>query len=648
MPAITTVAQAQAAGAYDKTNGVGSYAKLPTAPQTPVTPTGGRTSTPAEIAAVNEQAPGVKTAVFSGSTASNNVNSVIAPALTQAQTDLSNHNNNLKLAQGQQFQGGTAQYDFNTGRKLNPGETTQVNPPPAADVPKKEEDPVSDGHYATYNAQGMRSDIPIGTQPADGYSTNKPNNPVVNGQTALKSYEDNNGNKYNQYSDGTYGLTDAQGNFVQSLSGQDFNNGIQGTGDYQKEQYTKTMQDLQSKMLSITTGSYPLNPTQQALVNGVQNQLAQDVAAQQSANQNYTGGVTVAQNLYGLGNTTMGLGAIQKSITDGVLAISNLQSKAAVTVAQMTDDFNKENFSELKDSYEQFNDAQKGIQDHLDTINAAVAKKMEDDRQYKLQVQNQKDTEENQKFTQTMESNKFTYQQKQDAFQNYISSANLTLAQKKQATDSYFQQKNLDLATAKAGLDAANDPNVQSWVTNIKNGDAKFSDVPASIKSAVSAGIASGGDTSQAQAELINQTVDAINTLEKTPGKSAAVGSNVPSPWSVITDPADSFGFKGFPGSKSAGYLAQLNQVKSLIALPNLKLLKGVGRITDKEFAVLQSAETTLNKDLPESVFDAELAKVKSVFQQKQQELNTTHNGVQLPTNLTTDGSSYNGITLPN
>ncbi len=396
---------------------------------------------------------------------------------------------------------------------------------------------------------------------------------------------------------------------------------------------------------SLQNGTIPLSGTQQTLITSLQNQLTQNENDQKQANNSYTGSVTEAGFRSGGEYTPeQYAGQIHNAISLGVSKIQALDNSAAITMANLEQEFQKGNFDIINKQYDNLTKALDSKADAIKDTYSTVTKALQDQRDFSYKATQDA-------FQNKLASDKFTYQQKQDVFDNYIKQQNLTLDQKKFATDTYFKQKDLDLKKAQADLASVSDPTVQSWVTNIKNGDAKFSDIPAKnegLKNAVSAGLANGGNTSQAQAELINQTSDAIDTLLKTPGKSAAIGTNIPTPWSVVTDPADSLFFKGLPGSNSAAYLAQLDRVKNLMTLPNLKLLKGVGRITDREFQTLSSAMTSLNKNLPESVYNAELQRVKDVFDAKKKELDTTHNGISLPTSPSDSGSSYNGITLPN
>lgn len=156
---------------------------------------------------------------------------------------------------------------------------------------------------------------------------------------------------------------------------------------------------------------------------------------------------------------------------------------------------------------------------------------------------------------------------------------------------------------------ATDDAAVASWVGLIKGGQAKITSVPAALKNAVAQAM---GETpaSSSGRNLVDDTISAITTLETTPGKTGAIGTNL------------LFGFgKNIPGSESAGYLTQLDRVKSLLTLPNLQYMKGLGAMSDREFNTIASSVAALNPNMREQQFDAELARIKSVMTETSKKL---------------------------
>lgn len=158
---------------------------------------------------------------------------------------------------------------------------------------------------------------------------------------------------------------------------------------------------------------------------------------------------------------------------------------------------------------------------------------------------------------------------------------------------------------AKAGGSGADQSSaVAGWVANIKSGTAKLSDITGNptLKNLVSTALASSGATgSQA---LLSTTQESLKELEnlvtKNIGFTGAVGAK------GITS---LFGLKGSPlaGTAAANFDAKLKQVKNDVIIPNLNLLHGLGRVTDREFQALSSAITSLSPDLPEGDFKTEL-----------------------------------------
>jgi hypothetical protein len=172
-------------------------------------------------------------------------------------------------------------------------------------------------------------------------------------------------------------------------------------------------------------------------------------------------------------------------------------------------------------------------------------------------------------------------------------------------TGSYQQYQNDDANRKRAVTNVyggtGSSPEVDSWVKLINTGQAKITSVPASLKNAVAQAL---GEAPASGRNLVQDAVDAISTLRSTSGKSAAIGTNI------------TFGFgKNLPGRSSAGYLAQLDKVKSLLTLPNLQYMKGLGAMSDREFNTISSSVAALNPNMTEAQFDAELDRIDTIMQ---------------------------------
>lgn len=179
-----------------------------------------------------------------------------------------------------------------------------------------------------------------------------------------------------------------------------------------------------------------------------------------------------------------------------------------------------------------------------------------------------------------------------------------------------YKQKQAALAAQKAGggtpggtpagyVFGAN-PTADSWVQNINSGRAKLSDITGnpSLKNLVSQGLAASRSSSS---DILNVTKSSLQELQdmvnKNTGFTSAVGFKGLSSF---------FGLRGspIPGSPAADFDAKLKQVVNDIVLPNLTLLHGIGRVTDREFQALQSSITSLSTNISESQFKTELNNV--------------------------------------
>lgn len=182
-----------------------------------------------------------------------------------------------------------------------------------------------------------------------------------------------------------------------------------------------------------------------------------------------------------------------------------------------------------------------------------------------------------------------------------------TLAERKAELDNQKLQQDLLNAGGGAGakyVPGAN-PTVDAWISNISNGTggATISNVPKNLQGLVNQGLMAQKGT---PSEILQATADSLKTLNdmvaNDHGFTGAVGSK------LALGTIGGLVPSGLPGSDEADFLAQLNKVKNEVILPNLKLLKGMGRVTDREFKSLSDAITALGPQLSEGKFKEELA----------------------------------------
>lgn len=375
-------------------------------------------------------------AVVSSNAAATKVNGPITSAMNNGQAAIVAQN--AKVAgvpatdPNYQVQPGETLSQYNARiAKYNTTKSTTATPDttnPTSDAASAIANTPDAGNQFAYDTNGNRVEIGIGAPIPSGYSTSQPANPALKGHTVVDSAQNSStGGTYNQYSDGTYGLTDASGNFVQAVSSSDFDNA-------KNNDPATISQQIVSALASLKMGAIPLTPAQEAQINGLQSQLQSDIATQTQANANYTGGVTVAENLYGMGNSIAGLGTIKGTIDAGVAAIAKLQTDSAVAIAKMTDAFDQENYTDLSNYYKDLQSANAGIQSHIDSLQAAAVKAKEDAQ-----------TEAHQNFQDAISSETLTLNQKKQVFDQYMQQATLDEKTKADAADAWYKQQDIAL-----------------------------------------------------------------------------------------------------------------------------------------------------------------------------------------------------------
>ena len=117
-------------------------------------------------------------------------------------------------------------------------------------------------------------------------------------------------------------------------------------------------------------------------------------------------------------------------------------------------------------------------------------------------------------------------------------------------------------------------------------------------------------DQSMAQT---TQALQAVNDLMNHPGLNAAVGLK------GITN--------YLPGTDAAGFKTQLDRVKALLTLPALQQLRGLGAMSDREFATLSSSVSALSPRMSEKDFRNEMARIQQALQTTIQTINSKGQG---------------------
>lgn len=165
-------------------------------------------------------------------------------------------------------------------------------------------------------------------------------------------------------------------------------------------------------------------------------------------------------------------------------------------------------------------------------------------------------------------------------------------------------------------------PTVDAWVSNINSGKAKLSDLTGNpaLKNLVTQGLSQAGGSTNDILQTTSQSLQELNDMVNNDnGFSGAVGAKGIS---------SLFGLKStpIPGTAAANFDAKLNQVKNDVILPNLNLLHGLGRVTDREFQALTSAVTSLSTNLSEDAFKSELKNITDRIAEKSSQSDNSDN----------------------
>jgi len=280
-------------------------------------------------------------AVFTGAKATDWLTNTVTPAVKSAGQAVADQTaKNLEAQKKAAEDAAKAKADASATK-------TTVTPPPSAP-----------GTKTVYKSDGTTVAIPLASDATSlGYFETKPAEKPVSGQATLAS-----GSIVKQFNDGTYGIYNPQGEFLRTAQQSEFNN-------------AKNTQDTLDKINQAVNGAYPLTPSQQAQIDAVRQSYERLTKLQETANANFTGGTTIAQNLYGTANTQMGQGEIKGVIDDGIAKITDIQSKMNSDVAAMTQAFQSDNLEMLQSAYQSYSANQKSLQDALDSTHDEVVAK---------------------------------------------------------------------------------------------------------------------------------------------------------------------------------------------------------------------------------------------------------------------------------
>lgn len=201
--------------------------------------------------------------------------------------------------------------------------------------------------------------------------------------------------------------------------------------------------DLESKVSQAENGTLPLTPAQQSQLDAFNQQTQQLRQQQIIANSTYQNGVLLNEYLTGQAapGEISGISDLNNAVNLGMQKLQDIDAKAAATLSSMEEGFNTDNLKIVQDAYDAFNkymgEKEAALKD-MQSATVAVQQKLAD--QIITTTQNN--------ITNILNSDKFTYQQKDDAIKNQLAQAQLdektkvdmeTLKQKQEALDLQYQ-----------------------------------------------------------------------------------------------------------------------------------------------------------------------------------------------------------------
>lgn len=146
-------------------------------------------------------------------------------------------------------------------------------------------------------------------------------------------------------------------------------------------------------------------------------------------------------------------------------------------------------------------------------------------------------------------------------------------------------------------------------VTPIEEGTALPGDRPYNATDAKMT--ATADDVRTKRSTLATNALDAIGELESASGMRGIFGApqlTSPGSWMRIV------GMDPIAGSSAADAKVKLDRLLSLITLPELQNMRGLGAMSDREFATISKAATTLSTKMSDRAAAAELTRLKAAF----------------------------------
>ena len=124
---------------------------------------------------------------------------------------------------------------------------------------------------------------------------------------------------------------------------------------------------FQTSTQQFINGTFPLNPTEQAEINDLQNTFNNLIEKQKLYNKNYEGGMTILQGMSGRSKYApeLAIGNIQQAVSDGLTKVADLEAKARKATSDLNIAFQNKDYAMIEKLHA---DITKSLQDKEKTI----------------------------------------------------------------------------------------------------------------------------------------------------------------------------------------------------------------------------------------------------------------------------------------
>lgn len=175
----------------------------------------------------------------------------------------------------------------------------------------------------------------------------------------------------------------------------------------------------------IASGTYPLSPTESALLDSTKQTYLDTIQGQQEANASFTGQMTELAASLGINTSapTEAIGLVHAAISQGQSKVADLNGKMAQSLATLSQGFQKDDFDMVQSAWQEtakfYDDRLKSISGMQKAVTDAAEKQKSD------QMDMTKFT-----ISTMLDSEKFSHQEKQDTIDNAFKSRQITETQR--------------------------------------------------------------------------------------------------------------------------------------------------------------------------------------------------------------------------